>query len=249
MAMVCFASDLHLFARRSTAPRYHADLIRIARECDVCVLGGDIFDFRWSIHGSEEATANAAIEWLREFDEQTQNCRVHFLLGNHDDHPLLHQRLPQLMAERETFEWSRFFYRLGNTLFLHGDVADRTMTAACLEASRNAYQHRPPTPLQHRLYDMVVKAHLHRVAPTAVYPRKKVALRILSYMEHIGHSHSAGVEHVCFGHTHRPVNNYCCKQVTFHNGGAPIGKGAFRIVIREVDLTATAQTEAVRIDG
>lgn len=236
MPLVCFASDLHLFARRSTAQRHYEDLIRIARECDVCVLGGDIFDFRWSIHRTEEATADAAINWLREFDEQTRACRVHFLLGNHDDHPLLHQRLPVFVHTRQTFEWSRFYYRLGNTLFLHGDVADRTMTAACLEEQRNRYRHRPPTPLQHQLYDMVVRAQLHRVAPTAVYPRKRVARRILSYMEHIGQGRSSGVEHVCFGHTHRPVNGYRLNSVTFHNCGAPIGAGAFRIVIREVEL-------------
>jgi threonyl-tRNA synthetase len=42
---------------------------------------------------------------------------------------------------------------------------------------------------------------------------------------------------VAFGHTHRPIDNYRLKNVTFHNCGAPIGKGSFRIVTRDVVLS------------
>lgn len=236
MSRVSFVSDLHLFASRSSAFRHFDALVHAARQSDQFVLGGDIFDFRWSSHPTAEATADAAMEWLEDFLNCTSNCRVHFLLGNHDDHPLLHARLPKLKEACERFEWSRFYYRLGNTLFLHGDVADRTMTAACLERQRNAFHHGTRSPLQHRLYDLAVRAHLHRLAPPAVYPRKRVALRILSYMHHIGHGAESGVEHVCFGHTHRPVDHYKLGHVTFHNCGAPIGSSQFRIVHREVEL-------------
>ncbi|SFJ46261.1 metallophosphoesterase [Planctomicrobium piriforme] len=239
MSRVAFVSDLHLFASRSSAYAHFDALIQTARQSDECVLGGDIFDFRWSRYPTPEATADAAIEWLDEFISSTRDCQVHFVLGNHDDHPLLHARLPELQAKHPRFAWNRFYYRQGNTLFLHGDVADGTMTAAALEQQRDEFRHGSRSQLQHRVYDMAVKAHLHRLAPPAVYPKKRVAKRILSYLQQIGHGPETGLEHVCFGHTHRPVDNYQIDGVTFHNCGAPIGAGSFRIVCRNIAPVAT----------
>jgi UDP-2,3-diacylglucosamine hydrolase len=239
MSTICFVSDLHLFASRSCAHRHLDALVIAAQRSQHCILGGDIFDFRWSTHPSEEATADAALGWLRDFVTATEGCQVHFLLGNHDDHPLLHARLPRLEGESDRFGWSRFYHRLGNTLFLHGDVADKTMmTPDSLELQRNRFRHGRRTPLQHRIYDWAVKAQLHRIAPPAVYPKKRVARRILTYMQHIGQGPQTGIEHVCFGHTHRPVDNYRMGNVTFHNCGAPIGSGKFRIVMRDVNPVA-----------
>lgn len=234
MPRVCFVADLHLFARRSTAANHHSEIIQAALNSDLCILGGDIFDFRWSTFLTEDETAHAAVEWLREFDQATNHCRVHFLLGNHDDHPELLERLPFLQQELQTFDWSRYYFRLGDTLFLHGDVADKTMSAACLRLQRDQFSHGNRTELHHRLYDVAIKAQLHRLAPPAVYPCKRVAKRILSYMESIGHGKETGVSHVYFGHTHRPMDHYLCDGVHFHNGGAPIGNAYFRILQRDV---------------
>ncbi|WP_437187517.1 metallophosphoesterase [Planctomicrobium sp. SH668] len=237
MATFAFVSDLHLFASRSTAYSHFDELIAASKRSDRCILGGDIFDFRWSRYRSPDATADAAIEWLQTFINSTGNCEIHFLLGNHDDHPLMHERLPTLASNFPRFQWSRFYHRLGDTLFLHGDVADRKMTAEGLEQQRDSFHHGSRSPIQHRLYDMAVKANLHLLPPTAAYPRKTVAKRILSYMDQIGHGPDSGIKHVCFGHTHRPIDNYQLGDITFHNCGAPIGKGNFRIVHREVDTS------------
>ena len=240
MPRVCFAADLHLFARRSSANLHLSELIDVANESEICVLGGDIFDFRWSRYANDEATAQAATEWLTAFDEQTNHCTVHFLLGNHDDHPALLERLPALEQLIPTFEWSRYYFRLGNTLFLHGDVADRTMTEACLHAQRDKIEHHNRSEMHHRLYDMVIKAQLHRLAPPAVYPRRRVAKRILNYINDIGHGPETGVEHVCFGHTHRPMDHFHYKGIHFHNCGAPIGGAPFRILTRNVVLPSAS---------
>lgn len=235
MSRVAFASDLHLFARRSTALHHFDLMVEAARASDEFVLGGDIFDFRWSHYPSEEATADAAILWLEQFLEETGNCQVHYVFGNHDDHPLLHERLPDLQQRSGRFAWNRFYYRKGNTLFLHGDVADRPTTPEILEEQRNRAKHSPRSPFHHTAYDLAVKAQLHRIAPPAIYPKKRVAQRILSYLDQIGEGPSTGVQHVCFGHTHRPVDHFQLHGVTFHNCGAPIGSGAFRVVRRNVD--------------
>ena len=59
--------------------------------------------------------------------------------------------------------------------------------------------------------------------PGAVYPKRIVARRILSYLRDIGQGPESGIQHVYFGHTHRAVNGYVHRGVVFHNGGAPIG--------------------------
>ena len=48
MTKCYFVSDLHLFANRSNAHRYLEEIALAASQAEVFVLGGDIFDFRWS---------------------------------------------------------------------------------------------------------------------------------------------------------------------------------------------------------
>ena len=233
MTRISFVSDLHLFSRRSRGDALRAELLREARESDLFVLGGDIFDYRWSVHGCERKTSEAAIKWLAEFTDDAQ-CDVHFLLGNHDDHPLLLQALPVLALEHERFCWDRYYLRVGDTAFLHGDVADRQMTAACLAQARQGFCHQPRAAWRHHLYDLAIQAQLHRIMPPAVYPKKRVARRILSYLDTIGHGVATGLKHVYFGHTHRPLAGYLYQDVAFHNCGAPIGAAHFRVLRREI---------------
>jgi hypothetical protein len=61
-------------------------------------------------------------------------------------------------------------------------------------------------------------------------PKRRVASRILNYLNHIGETPTHGVQHVYFGHTHEAVANYRLGGVTFHNGGAPMPGLTFRIV-------------------
>ncbi|MEX0585543.1 MAG: metallophosphoesterase [Pirellulales bacterium] len=234
MSKACFVSDLHLFANRSRGAR-HLDAIRQAAErSDLCVLGGDIFDFKWSTLPSGDHTVDAALHWLHDLAASVPRCRMHFLLGNHDFHPGLISRLPGLAQILPNFEWERFYLRQGNTMFLHGDVADRKMTAAHLEERRMRFRHEPRSPAHHRAYDLIVNAHVHAVLPRAVYPQRIVARRILSYLQDIGHGPETGIEHVYFGHTHRAVSGYRHRGLVFHNGGAPIGCAPYRILELEI---------------
>lgn len=235
MQRACFVSDLHLFANRSDAHEYLHDIQRAADHADVCVLGGDIFDFRWSTLPSTAATVDAAVDWLRELCQFAANTHVQFLLGNHDYHAALIERLPALSRDVPNFEWHRFYIRLGNTVFLHGDVADRKMTAEKLRRRRERWSRHGQKGRYHsRAYDLVIKSRAHLLVPRAVYPRRLVARRIVSYLSHIGHGRERGVRQVCFGHTHRPLREYHYGGICFHNGGAPIGTDRFRILEVEI---------------
>ena len=98
----------------------------VARE--VFVLGGDIFDFRWSRIPILRAVQMAAT-WLRELAASCPQCHFHLVLGNHDYHQALIDRLVELEKEVSNLSWHRYYVRLGSSVFLHGDVADKTMNA------------------------------------------------------------------------------------------------------------------------
>ena len=227
---VCFVADLHLFSRRSKAHLIQEEIVEAAKRSRVCVLGGDIFDFKWSSHGSLEVSLVAAVDWLKKLIERVPTCQFHFVLGNHDDHPELVGLLPALATQYTNFYWDRFYLRLGDALFLHGDAADRNMSAEQLRLRRDRYIHDPRKRWAHGLYGLVVGAQMHRLIPHAVYPPALVADRLLKYLREIGHGPENGVRKVCFGHTHRPLAGYHRGGLTFHNGGAPIGRANYRII-------------------
>jgi len=231
MGRCFFVSDLHLFANRSLADRYQEAIVRAASEAKDFVLGGDIFDFRWATHTTTRHALDDADRWLRDLAARCPQCHFHFLLGNHDHHQGLIHRLIELEERLPNLSWHRYYVRLGSSVFLHGDVAERKTDAAMLAASRSRRSnHRRRGPVLRRVYDVVVSAGLHRPVPYVLYRRRTVARRILAYLEDIGQGPRHGVRNVYFGHTHRSMSHYYYRGVTFHNGGAPIKGLRFRIV-------------------
>lgn len=233
MARAAFVSDLHLFARRSHAERHLPALRQAAAEVDHLILGGDIFDFRWATL-APHAAIDSAVSWLRDLAHLAPQCRLHFLLGNHDDHRELVARLPGLAEELPNFNWHRFYLRMGSSVFLHGDAADRKLTAARLERRREQFRHGVRAPWRHDAYHWVIKSRIDQLLCRAVHPRQLVVRRLLSYLKDIGHGPEHGVQSVYFGHTHRELDGYRHAGMVFHNGGAPIGTAKFRILRAEV---------------
>jgi UDP-2,3-diacylglucosamine pyrophosphatase LpxH len=230
-----FASDLHLFARRSEAPLYLAAMRHRAARAKLFVLGGDIFDFRWSTLASTRHTVEAAIEWLRELAGSHAKCHFHYLLGNHDYHRHFLSRLYCLELETPNLTCHPYFFRQGGAVFLHGDVADRRMTPVMLAAACSRWlEDRPRGRLRHRMYDVAVGAGLHRALPYLAHPKRLVARRILSYLRQIDQGPEHGVRNIYFGHIHRQMADYRYGGLAFHNGGAPIKGQRFRILEAEV---------------
>ncbi len=225
-----FVSDLHLFANRSNAHRHLEEIALAASRAETFVLGGDIFDFRWSRIPLRRAV-DRAIEWLRELAASSPECHFHLVLGNHDYHRAFIDRLDELDRQVANLSWHRYYLRLGSSVFLHGDVADKTMNARMLAEARDRWlDDRRRGPFLSRLYDVVVLTRLHRPVPQLVYAKRIVVRRILKYLESIGQGPQNGVRNVYFGHTHRRLSNYRYRGLTFHNGGAPIKGLKFRIL-------------------
>jgi UDP-2,3-diacylglucosamine hydrolase len=226
-----FVSDLHLFARRSEAHHYLEEISRTAAQAAEFILGGDIFDFRWATHATLGQAIGEAVFWLEELAYDCPCCQFHFLLGNHDYHQGLIDRLDDLSERLGNFVWHQFYYRQGANIFIHGDVAERRTTAAMLAGQRARWLHRRKRgPPLLRLYDLAISARLHRPWPYVVYRRKTVAKRILAYLEDLRQGPKQGVRHVYFGHIHRPMAGYRYGGLIFHNGGASIRGTKFRIL-------------------
>ena len=239
MCRVRFVSDLNLFTRRSQAAEHHAALCSAAARSQVFVLGGDIFDFRWSMLADTRSTVDAAIRWLEELSAAHPDCHFHYLLGNHDYCRPLLERLGQLPATVPILSWLRFYLRLGDCRFLLGVAAGRRMTPEKLARRRAQWLHAEPVGgFRRRAYDLFMETGLLRPIPYLVHTRRRAARRIARYLECLGEGPQSGVRNVFFGHTHRRVSNYRYRGLTFHNGGAPIGGQQFHVLETVVEGVA-----------
>jgi UDP-2,3-diacylglucosamine hydrolase len=232
-----FLSDLHMFSRRSRAAAYEAMIQATADRADRFVLGGDIFDFRWSTLGGVENTVEQSIRWLDNLVGSHARCEFHFVLGNHDFNRKFLTALDSYCLAAPNLHVHHYLLQLGHSVFLHGDVADKPgMSAEKLKSRREHWLHdETRSPLRHTLYDLAMKANLHRVAGKVVHPRWRVAARIYQYLNQVEAGPAAGTKQVYFGHTHEELANYHFGGLTFHNGGAPMSGQKFRIVEAEIE--------------
>lgn len=229
-------SDLHLFSRRSRAHVHHPSILDAARRSRRLVLAGDIVDFRWSNVGSADSTADAAIDWLGGILDDNEEGDVEYVLGNHDHVPELVERLEALAAECPRFRWHPYHLRIGNAVFLHGDVSNPRMSRDRLHAFRESFgAHERPAGSSDQLYELVVALRLHVVSARLLYPRAKVMRRISRYLDEVGDELGEGVRNVYFGHTHLALSGEEYGGKRFHNCGAPIRGLEFQIL--EADLS------------
>jgi UDP-2,3-diacylglucosamine hydrolase len=226
-----FLSDLHLFARRSTANSLKPLLGETASRAHTVVLGGDIFDFKWSTFYSFEESVAAAVGWLEELVVSHPHCCFYYLLGNHDAHPKFVVELDRLSFRQPRLQWQPYVLRIMDCVFLHGDIVDCEPNHTILESRRKVHEFRAPQKrIAHWLYDLAVHARLHRLVMHAAIRPKSVLRKLARYLEEQGLDESHGVRHVYFGHTHRVVDGVRYKGLTFHNGGASIRGLSFRII-------------------
>ncbi len=215
-----FVSDLHLFSPRSDAD----DIPKILEETQTAdryiVLGGDIFDFRWSIRGSHERTLAAAVQWLEELLERTGQAHVRFIPGNHDCHPEFLHLLQQLSERNERFQWYPHHFQIGNSLFLHGDILDARGDLANYRAKFHHEQ--PQTEFKHGLYDGVVALRLHKLVPLLRHRPDLTCKRLNTLLGNLTVDSETPVERIYFGHTHAPVFGHESQGIQYYNPGAAL---------------------------
>ena len=225
-------SDLHMFSKRSQWADHLEAIYRAAERADVFILNGDTFDFRWTVLPSIGQTVEAAIDWLRELVLRFPKCHFHFILGNHDHLQLFIEELSQFAAVTDNLSWHPYYLKIGDRVFLHGDVTNRKMHADDLDQWRDEWRYDEKTrpPVLHHLYDVALHFNLHRGAQRMRYPKKRVARRVIAYLEDVGLGAVNGTRHVYFGHTHAAMSGFRYRNLVFHNAGSPMKGLEFNIL-------------------
>jgi len=214
-------SDLHLLSRRSLAGRCMPSILEGAARSDFFVFNGDTVDFQWSTFASLEDSVREAETWIREVVTRFPTCRFHFVLGNHDYHPLFMDALTRLQMSNENLSWHEYYVRLGDCLFTHGDAATCLSGPAKVRAYRHRWIHAPQRgKAMNRLFDIVHDARVDQAFLRLYLPRRRVARRLYHYVQTLGPNMMAGLRHVYFGHTHRPFTDYDYDGLRFHNTGS-----------------------------
>ena len=208
-----------------------------ADRSDVVVFGGDMFDFRWTTFDNVKETVDNALLWLGRFVTRHPRCKFQLLLGNHDHHVCLMERLDTLSEAEERFSWHPYIYRIDDCVFLHGDVVDGAWNADLLATARKRSHQRTikKSRFMNFLYDLAVVVGVHRIAVRFAHPHRLTAKRLLGYLDSIGLGVNNGVRCVVFGHTHRALHNFQYRDVRFFNGGGAIKGLRFHVI--EIDTS------------
>lgn len=218
-----FLSDLHLFSRRSVGQQYwdqHRDLIASASSI---VLGGDIFDFRWSRLGDFDTTLAAADAWIQGAIALNSDASWVYLLGNHDCHPRVQQMLTSLSEQYSSFRWSPTHWQIGPNVFLHGDVLDGMQHAGGLDGYRaHFHEEKPRGPLSNLLYSAILPTRLQGLIPRLRHTRHQTCRRLLDYLKSCDNAPLTAATNIYFGHTHVPMHDYAVDEFRFFNPGSGI---------------------------
>ncbi len=229
-----FVSDLHVFSGRSKGESLPSELQGTYPDSDLLVLGGDIFDFKWSALG-ESGTLQAAEKWLLTLLEQWRG-EVVFLAGNHDCLPRFFGILSQISHRCERFTWHRHHLLLGDSVFLHGDVLDAGHDLSKLDSYRDKFHPMSsPSKLSRRAYGAIVAMRIHRMAPKLRHRELQTCQKLLGLLPQLVNMPSK-VRRVFFGHTHVAVAGREFKGVKFYNPGAAVRHITFKPI--QFDVSA-----------
>jgi UDP-2,3-diacylglucosamine pyrophosphatase LpxH len=212
-----------MFARRSQTNRYQRQIEAAVDRSRDFVLGGDIFDFRWTTLKCMNRTIDAALAYLEKLHSRNSECSIHYVLGNHDFHPEFIERLNLLAMQSPRLFVHPYYFQIESTLFLHGDVADRRINHDQLVLRRSDWKHERPAALpRHYLYDFAMTLRLHKLVNHVVHHPGLVVRRIEHYLNSLSLPSISSVNRIVFGHTHRAVRGYVYRGVEYYNGGAPM---------------------------
>ena len=231
-------SDLHLFSHHSHYRRYFRQIERKAAEVDLFVLNGDIFDFKWSRHGLFSRSVPAARKFLENLCREHPHCRFMVILGNHDAvHPWI-RALDELEKTLPNLEWHEFARRVGDRVFLHGDV----IHAGSSNAALRRFRARLREPANGHALQRFAHGAVHRSrVPWMAFrllPKRVLAARVLAYLRHENWLQDGNIRHIYFGHTHSDFQDFHYKAYTSHNCGSATRGGRLRVVDFPLENTA-----------
>lgn len=218
-----FVSDLHLFCPRSAADEVQKRLAQYQSASECIVLGGDIFDFRWSTHESHDASLEAALNWLKKLIATTGQSRIIFLPGNHDCVPEFLQELDNLTIYEPRFEWHNHHFQINDSLFLHGDILDAGPSLDHLAEYRRKFHHyEPKSKISQSAYDVAVAMRIHKIVPNLIRKPSRTCRGLLDTLRKMNLADNDDVKKIYFGHTHVAIDGLDVDGIQFFNPGGSL---------------------------
>lgn len=220
-------SDLHLLADRQPSNFWETPCRIWRDQFDLCVLNGDIFDFRWAQHTHDTSALDRARAWLACLLEPRSKARFVVLMGNHDAIPAYRDLLNELADRHDHLYWHEHWFVLGRRAFCHGDMPDASGQLHALHSYRNRHASlRRPRPLEHRVYAAATRFGVSGSLPRILPWRRQCARTDALLRTELGEDYES-VTDVYVGHTHVHFRDLIVHGKRFHNGGAPLPRGRF----------------------
>ncbi len=231
-ANATFVSDLHLFSNRCSYELHRSSIGESIDAAQMCVWGGDLFDFRWTRLGDDAATVTESVRWLRDWLELYPSKQFVYLSGNHDAHATFQVALKRLAGEHENFICDVDAIRIGDALMLHGDLLEGAGNRASLAAYRETWRNkRIAGKIQNHFYDAAVLARLHTAASMSAHRHQATCTQLWRSITSELAEEIAGVQRVVFGHTHRQIRGLKFHETQFFNPGATVRHVKFAPVV------------------
>ncbi|MGB7327044.1 MAG: metallophosphoesterase [Rubripirellula sp.] len=235
---VAFVSDLHWLSARSNYESHEESIRDAVRRSDLCIWGGDLFDFRWSQRSDDASAVAASLQWLDGWYGDFPETRFVFLNGNHDAHESFQTALVDWAATRDRFDLGGECLRIGDTIWLHGDVIEGDGSADAFARYRYQWKNKSTSGrLASLAYDVAVNARVHKAAAFAAHRRKNTCTRLIRWLHQQPTHQTDGVRRVVFGHTHRRINGFRIGSHEFFNGGAAIRHVPFQPIVLTVQFS------------
>lgn len=126
-----------------------------------------------------EESVRVAAEWIRDLTREHPRCRFYYILGNHDSYQPFARELDALAVKVENFQWQPSHLRLGDALFLHGDLhlARRDGEPGPTPRELHARVGRNGRTLR-LCYRLFVALRAHRLLTAFLHPPRRTAARI-----------------------------------------------------------------------
>jgi len=222
-------SDLHLLAQRQPDNHWEEWMQLWRNDYDLCILNGDVFDFRWSKEKDRIQSLRQADHWLRQLITPKQRATFVVLQGNHDSCPHYQMILKKLASEFEHFHWQEHWWVLGDKIFLHGDAPDLSGDIDALQQYRAHHlglSLKTPNPFRHWLYKNVTRIGLTG-SVTRMLPWKQQCERTDIFLKNQLGKRFDTITDVYLGHTHVHYTDYEFAGRRYHNCGAPFRGAKF----------------------
>ena len=233
---LAFLSDLHLFSARSSGEHARELIAQTISEVDLCVWGGDLFDFRWSRLSDEVETVRRAIGWLESWYDRFPETTFLYLNGNHDVHQSFVDALSEWERDRDRFHCGVNAVCIQDTLLTHGDVIECDGDEASLSQYRSRWSEAAQAGRwASQCYDVAVAMHLHRFAANVAHRNRRTVRRLSKWIQSHQPEPISPIRRVVFGHTHRVLDGYSYNGYQFFNGGAAIRNVSFKPVVLDLN--------------